>query len=203
VQTSELLTSITVGEGAVWVGTDGLASAPEIHRIDPESNRDVATIRGTQIGPLYMLLTTGEEGVWAVDASGHLFRVRSRTNAVEEMPSVGSPAAGITLAEGSLWVVTLQGEVVRIDPQEGEIQARMPGGPVVTCTGQCATMIPSVITSMVAGQGIIWVADKTSGAISRVVPASNSTLQPIRIGQTPTGVAVGYESVWVTVDASG
>jgi hypothetical protein len=35
------------------------------------------------------------------------------------------------------------------------------------------------------------------------VANGNSALEPINVGQTPTGVAVGYGSVWVTVDAGG
>jgi YVTN family beta-propeller protein len=204
-ETSELPSSIAVAEGAVWIGIDaaGDNAVPEVHRIDPSSNRVAATIRTPQLGPIWIVVAAGEAGVWGADSSGHLYRIDPQTNELEEVADVGAPAAAITLDGGSLWIATLRGEVLRVDPQSAEIQARMPGSGVVNCTGQCATMIPSVLTAMTSGQGLVWVADKSNGAISRIVEASNSTLQPIRITGTPTGVAVGYGSVWVTVDASG
>jgi hypothetical protein len=56
---------------------------------------------------------------------------------------------------------------------------------------------------MTFADGIIWVTGKLNGTIDRVIANGNTALEPIKVGQTPTEVAVGYGSVWVTVDATG
>jgi hypothetical protein len=55
---------------------------------------------------------------------------------------------------------------------------------------------------MAYADGILWVTGKLTGTLDRVVTDGTSPLQPIRVGQIPTGVAVGYGSVWVSVDAT-
>jgi YVTN family beta-propeller protein len=194
--------SIAVGEGAVWVAVDSDwpgPNPPEFHRIDPGSNRDVATIPGKEA--VWVVVAAGEGAAWGADNSGRVFRIEPRTNERLEVTTLGVPAGAITVAEGSLWIGTVNGEVLRIDPATGQIEERMPGGgALVDCTQNCSSEVSTV--GIAAGEGIIWVTDKVNGSISRVVAISNTPLQPIEVGQTPTGIAVGYGSVWVTVDSS-
>jgi hypothetical protein len=42
--------------------------------------------------------------------------------------------------------------------------------------------------------------DSVNGTVARIQTATNQVDTPIRIGDTPTAVAVGLGSVWVTLD---
>jgi streptogramin lyase len=48
--------------------------------------------------------------------------------------------------------------------------------------------------------GGVWVTDAVNGAISRIDQTTNQVDPPIRVSDTPTAIAVGLGSVWVTVN---
>jgi YVTN family beta-propeller protein len=196
--------SIAAGEGAVWVGVDGDfplgGHLPEVHKIDPQANQDVATVQVPAGIALWVVVTTGDGFVWAAGRDGHLVRIDPTTNDVLEVARLGISPGAITMADGSLWIATAekQGEIVRVDPKTGRIEARVPGGgSPCLCSSDTSTL------SIAAGDGIIWVTNRIDGSISRVVASGPAALEPIKLGPTPTGVAVGFGSLWVTVDVSG
>jgi YVTN family beta-propeller protein len=196
---------ITVGEGAVWVGVDGDyplgTHSAAVHRIDPASNQDVASL-GT-VGFIWVVVTIGDGSVWAAENGGTLYRIDPVTNTIHEVARLGIPAAAITMSDGFLWVASTQGQVERIDPATGKVEATVAGGgsPIDCSTGNCTSDTSTL--GIAEGQGIIWITNKVNGSISRILAAGTSPLREIATGQTPTGVAVGYGSVWVTVDAAG
>jgi YVTN family beta-propeller protein len=194
--------TIAVGEGAVWVGVDGdypLGShPPAVHRIDPQSNQDVATFPLTN-ELIYVVVTTGEGAVWAAGNGGRLIRIDPRSNVVRLVANLRVAPAAITIAEGVLWVASAGGGILRVDPSSGSIQLTLPGGGAPGLQGR-GTFRSEL--SMTYGNGILWVTGKVGGTIDRVIADANTVLEPIKVGQTPTGVAVGFGSVWVTVDAS-
>jgi YVTN family beta-propeller protein len=195
---------ITVGEGAVWLGVDGgfpLGNYPSsIHRIDPGSNRDVASIPVGGFG-FWVVVTTGDGSVWAAGYGVGLLRIDPATNEAHPMASPNVDAGAITFADGSLWIAGINGQIARVDPATGEVEATVLGGGVgVDCnTEPCTSDLGTL--GIAAGGGIVWVTNKANGSISRVLISGTSAIEPIDIGQTPTGVALGYGSVWVTVDA--
>jgi streptogramin lyase/tRNA A-37 threonylcarbamoyl transferase component Bud32 len=197
--------SIAVGESAIWVGVDGdypLGNhAPSVEKIDPQSNQDVASLP-VQGELLWVVVTADGGSVWAAGNGGHLLRIDEATNQVQEMARLSIAAGAITVADGSVWIATPQGEIVRVDPKTGKIQARVfGGGALVDCsTGNCSS--DNATLGISAGDGIVCVTNKADGSISRVVTAGTTALRDISTGLTPTGVAFGYGSVWVTVDST-
>jgi YVTN family beta-propeller protein len=197
-------TSIAIGEGGVWVGVnpgfDPSVTPPSIHRIDPRTNRDVATIEDSAL--LFgVVVTTGVNAVWATGISGRLVRIDPGTNQKDMVANLGVSSGAITVADGAVWIATNRGGVVRVDPIVGSIEATVPGGGT---PGEFRMSgIRNLQLAMTFADGIIWITGKLSGTIDRIVASGNSPLEPIKVGQTPTGVAVGYGSVWVSVDASG
>jgi YVTN family beta-propeller protein len=192
--------SLAVGEGAIWLSASGFSGGgSEIHKIDPDANRDVATITFSG-GGLWSLLATGEGSVWVVSHSGGLIRLDPDTNEQREVAMLGVPAAGVTMADGKLWISTLQGEVLKVDPGTGIVEARVAAG---GSAGGIASAIRDAtfddLVPIVAGNGIIWVTNKLGGTIDRIVMAGVTRLGSLRTGSTPTGVAVGFDSLWVTV----
>jgi YVTN family beta-propeller protein len=193
--------SIAVGEGAVWVGVnqgfDPSVEPPAIHRIDPQTNGVVTSIElsGTDG---WAIVTAGEGVMWAAGYDGRLFRVDPRTNELQHVASLGVSVGAITFGDGALWIASTPGGILRVDPATGSIEATVPGGG--TPEEFQSRSFQDVQLGMTFADGIIWVTGKLNGTIDRIVANGNSALQPINVGQTPTGVAVGYGSVWVTVD---
>jgi streptogramin lyase len=171
---------------------------PVVHKIDPRSNQDVTSIPSKSV--IWVVLTTGEGAVWAAGRGGDLVRIDPTTTEAQPVANLAVPAGAITLVQGSLWIASVDGEIVRVDAATGDVVATVPGGG--SPGGLQGLGSPAATLGITSGNGIIWVTDKIDGTISRVVAISNSGLEPIKVGQTPTGVAFGYGSVWVTVDAT-
>jgi YVTN family beta-propeller protein len=199
--------SIVVGEGGVWVavtaGFDPSIDPPAIHRIDPRTNRVVASIELGEVAA-WPVLTSGEGAVWAIGYYGLLLRIDPGTNLKRRVATLGISGAAITFADGALWIAGAHGGILRVDPATGSIEATVPGGgtPEEDRPGNVIPGSRDLLLGMTFADGIIWVTGKLNGTIDRIVANGNTALVPIKVGQTPTGVAVGYGSVWVTVDAS-
>ena len=54
--------------------------------------------------------------------------------------------------------------------------------------------------SIAAGREGVWVTDGANGTVSRIPEVTNQVDAPIRVGDSPTAVAVGLGSVWITVN---
>jgi streptogramin lyase len=146
------------------------------------------------------VVTTGEGAVWAAGNGGHLIRIDPGSNQVRSVGNLRSPPAGITFADGSLWVASAIGGILRVNPSTGIIEATLPGGGSpggLQTRGDRTSML-----GMTLGNGIIWVTGKLGGTVERIIADGNTVLEPIKVGQTPTGVAAGFGSVWVTVDVA-
>jgi DNA-binding SARP family transcriptional activator/ABC-type transport system substrate-binding protein len=97
---------------------------------------------------------------------------------------------GLRFAAGSLWSVSAEGELTRVDPTSGKIVATIPLG----------ILKPGGLAS---GDGSVWVTDAYSPSLLRIDPSVNQVVDRFRLptkGVVTTltgGVAVGAGSVWV------
>jgi streptogramin lyase len=133
---------IAVDEEAVWVLTSDSAT---VFRIDPATNRVVAAIsipNADILGDLVAL--GGEVWVYRQDAEGRssLVAIDPTANRLDESRTVrdlgvqqGLPLTGLAAGEGSLWATECfpgrpdcTWEVLRMDPDEGRVVARIPVG---------------------------------------------------------------------------
>jgi DNA-binding SARP family transcriptional activator/ABC-type oligopeptide transport system substrate-binding subunit/streptogramin lyase len=98
--------------------------------------------------------------------------------------------AGVRFGAGSLWSVSLEGELTRIDPASGKVLATIGLG-IVKPGG------------LAFGEGSVWVTDAYSPTLLRIDPALDEVVDRFSL---PTnglvtdltgGVAVGASSVWV------
>ena len=53
-----------------------------------------------------------------------------------------------------------------------------------------------------AGDEGVWVSDGVNGTISKIDQTTDEVASPIKVGETPTAIADGLGSVWVTVDGT-
>jgi streptogramin lyase len=169
---------VAVGLGAVWVSSDG----GKLYRIDPNSNRVVATILvggpivGVATGGGYVWVTRPTEGI------GELIRVDPATNRVSGAPIDAGPGPIAALyGFGALWVTNSSpSSVVRVDPSTGTVST-------MGFTGRVA-----------AGYGSLWASSDDS--VVRVDPKTGRPAATLRVPRAHA-VAVGEGRVWVLASA--
>jgi hypothetical protein len=192
--------SLAYGERSVWVGV--LEREWRLVRIDPTTNRVVATIEGCCHD-----LEVGEGAVWGIDSldRGDVLRIDPATN--EVVARIRTEAHILAVGEGGVWVVAGPGfgaPLVRIDPATNDI----------------AATIPKVgFGYFAAGQGAVWIARCEVGErcieILRVDPQTNELLPVTVVNPGPNrfvlpgpfgpvlNVGVGEGAVWVGSENSG
>jgi streptogramin lyase len=169
---TEDYSQVAVGLGAVWVTADG----GRLYRIDPNSDRVVATIlvggpiQGVETGGGYVWLTRPTEG------DGELIRVDPATNRVTGAPiEVGPGPIAALYGFGALWV-TSPSSVVRVDPSTGTVST-------TGFTGRVA-----------AGYGSLWATSDDS--VLRADPKTGHPTATVGVPRAQA-VAVGQGRVWV------
>jgi hypothetical protein len=174
-------TDVDVGFGAIWVASQGA-----LLRIDPQTNRVVATIPVSVSGE-NASIAFGEGAVWVTSgqANGVVYRVDPAANRVTATIGVPGGAFGIVVAAGTVWVSQYlpepdPGIVARIDARTNRLLA-----PVE---------VPNMPGAIRAGLDAIWVTSRFT--VSRIDPHSGAVTQPLhRAGDVR---AVGAGSLWGT-----
>jgi streptogramin lyase len=193
---------------AVWVGSTGPFA---VHRIDPNTNRRVATVKLP--GEPCAGLATGFGSLW-IPLCGHskrLARVDLVSNRLTKVFKVGPAAAegGVTTSPDSVWlVVDKAGSLARIDPATGAIRQTIqlpPGsynplysdgqiwttradGSEITAvdavTGVVAATAPTGPGPrfLTAGGGSVWTLNQGDGSLTRVDIATKSSTKTIALG---------------------
>jgi len=142
-----------------------------------------ATVGGSPCG---VASTAG--AIWVSDGPGaRLLRLDPATGKVVSETKLDDAPCAITVAYGSLWVVTQSGVLDRVDPS----------------TGRVSHVIEVGLSSYqaVATPGAIWVSNRDSGTLSRVDPRTNRVSETLRIpGIQPGGMAYADGSLWVGDD---
>jgi streptogramin lyase len=170
---------VDVGFGAAWVASQGA-----LLRIDPQTNRVVATI-ATPLRGENASIAFGEGAVWVTSgqANGVVYRVDPASNRVTTAISVPGGAFGIVVAAGTVWVTQFlpepdPGIVARIDARSNRLRA-----PVE---------VPNLPGAIRAGLDAIWVTSRFT--VSRIDPHSGAVSQPLhRVGDVR---AIGARALW-------
>jgi YVTN family beta-propeller protein len=177
---------IAVSPGAVWVAN---GNGPSVSRIDPATNRVVATIR---VGPKdaccaeHTDLIASPRAVWVALANGKsIVHVDPATNSVVGTTRVGYPPCGLLAADetGVWWTGGHCGNVVaRLDARTNRL------------TTNLAEVNPVGIE---LAFGSVWVANEGSGNIDRIDPHSGRVVASLHVVGLPELLSVGFGSVWV------
>ena len=138
----------------------------------------------------------GAGAVFAGGLAGVVKEIDPATAAVRRTFDWGTAVAGLTVGEGAVWVARngLPATIYRFSPESGAPEATIPVGS--TEHGSCLTPI-----SLTATHGFVWVTNADDGSVSQIAAVANQVEKVFDVGKTPTGVAVGFGSAWVTVDA--
>jgi YVTN family beta-propeller protein len=110
---------------------------------------------------------------------------------VDEAVKTGHAPYGMTVGEGSVWVVNHDdGTLTRIDPERNQVIANIP--------------LPAEPHRVSVGDGVVWVGNWHDYSVSRVDPQINQVIgEPIPIGYHTGNIAAGNGNVWVTSDYRG
>jgi peptide/nickel transport system substrate-binding protein len=153
------------GGGFLWSSNDD----GTLDQIDPKTHKLVRTI---PIGVHPGGMAVGEGAVWITDAGTQtLLRLNPQYGTVDRiaLPSDGlrdaAVAGGVAVGAGSVWVAHGSSEVVRLDPDTGDVRRRYP--------------IPYAARVNFA-EGAVWV-DMLDAriAVARIDPATNAVTRPV------------------------
>lgn len=179
--------SVAVAAGTAWVVN---ADHDQVTRIDTDTNEvegpSIAVgraPRGVAADAAGAWITNSESNtVTRVDASGS---VRGKAILVGKQPN------GVTILDGVVWVAnTGSDSVTRISATTGAVLGQVQVG-----------RAPLGITS---GDGYVWVTNSADNDVVRLDPGTGRRVgQPIRVGSTPTSIAVSNDSAWVVNSDAG
>ena len=180
---------VAITPGAVWVGS----TAPDaVNRIDPRTNRLVATV--ALPGEPCAGLAVGFGALWVplCGQTPRLARVDLATNAVTEVPGVGPPMGegGIAASADSVWlVVDKAGTLARIDPASGRVRQRV--------------SLPPGAYNPLYYRGVVWVTNAAGAAVTAVDAASGAVTATIPTGPNPRFLAAGAGAIWTLDQGDG
>jgi ABC-type branched-subunit amino acid transport system substrate-binding protein/DNA-binding beta-propeller fold protein YncE len=193
--------NVAVGEGAVWVLTDG---EDTVSRIDPQTNEITGTVEtpGTpsQLAAGEGALWVGRSGGRFVNTTVGISRVDPRTNRVTSTVTLPDTTGGGTFASpntgfpqiavgaGAVWARNPDDTISRIDPDTGALVKR----------------IDVAASTVAAGKEGVWFVPFDRPSVKRIDPRTNRVVQTIRIGSNSLpAIAVGAGSVWATAESEG
>ena len=183
-----LLQSIAVGYGSVWVVGDG----EDLIRIDPATNTVSATIR-VPLEEFNNLngVSAGAGAIWVSSTDGSVSRINPETEQVEAKIAV--PWAGkIVATENAIWVTNqIDSLLTRIDPASNQVAAVIE----LECT----------LYSIDANDSAVWAGCISEPTLFRIDPATNRVVARFAVGTNPSpkDVALGPSTVWVTARRGG
>jgi DNA-binding beta-propeller fold protein YncE len=199
---------------------------------------DVAVSDPISIGRGPLRVAAGEGGVWVTSAGdGTLSRIDPGTGELAgASTSSGAKApagitrlprgiSGVATGAGAVWVASSRtGEVLRLDPEDGGVVARIgvggsPGaiafgggrvwvadedGAGVTVINAAGNrvyrrgIVPhSAPLRLAVGAGGLWVSSASTGAVRRIDLGDATAGTPIPVGRGPAGLTVAAGVIWV------
>jgi streptogramin lyase len=180
---------VTPTEGAVWAASTGPFA---LHRIDPATNREVATV--ALPGEACAGLAVGFGSLWVplCGKPGSLARVDLATNRIVAVLPIGPAAAegGVAAGGDSVWMVTdAKGSLARIDPATGAVRQT-----VAIAAGSYNPLYRD---------GVVWVTGHDTGVVTAVDAATGDILAVVPVGAGPRFLTAGAGSVWVLLQGTG
>src|SRR3954447_5542549 len=121
-------------------------------------------------------------------AGVHKSRVTGARDRVTVIAVPGGRPSGAGLADGSIWVTTWDGYVVRVDPRTRSVVARIRVG--------------SRPLAARAGFGSVWVTNGGDGTVTRIDPSDNSVLGTTHVGAVPYELGPAGGGMWVATQSA-
>ena len=170
---------MAVERDAVWV----ISPDSAVVRIDPLTNRIVATIRGLQA----RAIAAGDAGVWVLGIDGTIARIDRASNRFEARDRVrASAVASLAVGGGAAWVSA---------PGDGTVWRIQPGPRLVMRTID----VGAGVGDLSFGAGSLWAVNPLRGTLVQIDPAGNRVTRTVRLGGAPRAVYADANGVLVAV----
>jgi DNA-binding beta-propeller fold protein YncE/predicted Ser/Thr protein kinase len=179
---------IALGGGRVWIADE---EGRGITAVNSQGGRVLR--RGLPPQTTNLHLAYGARGLWAsIAGTGSIRRLDLGDFTSGEPIRVGRGPAGLTVADGLVWVANSRsGTVSKVDPATRQLL-----GDPIEVGGH-----PGGIE---AGTSAVWVANAADDSVTKIDLASGQPDgHPIQVGPEPGAVAVGGEAVWVANNGDG
>jgi branched-chain amino acid transport system substrate-binding protein len=231
-------TDVAVGAGSVWVANGRpLADtqfvgpvATAVARLDPATRTERGTIglprRGGSTSNLVENhVAVSADALWAVAPDFSVVRADATTGATTATIR-DVPAAAVATGDAGVWVLGVDGSVVRLDERSGRVVRRASigrgsvGGIAVGTdaawvtsptegrlwrigAGRAetvgATELARGVGDVIATATGVWVANPIAGTLTHVDPESTRVLRELDLDGIPRSLAVDGDTVWVTL----
>jgi streptogramin lyase len=137
-------------------------------------------------------LAYGWGSVWVPTCGKHVLTRLDEVTGKETSEIPADPAnseGGITIGEGSVWMVVKPSTLVRIDPKTNAVVSKLE--------------LPSGTENPAFGDGFVWVSSFGHGQLLKVDPKKNKVVATIAVGPKPRFLTVGHGSVWTLNQGDG
>lgn len=137
-------------------------------------------------------LAEGFGSIWSPSCKDHaVLRIDAATGKVVAKIAAdpANSEGGITIGDGSIWIVTKPSTLVRIDPATDAVVKSFP--------------LPSESENPLFNDGFIWVSSFGHDRLLKVDPASGSVVATIPVGPKPRFLTAGAGSIWTLNQGDG
>ena len=182
-----------VGAGYLWVISDRPGQTGESVALIDVRNRGLAST--IPLGRQTTAIAYGYRAAWigAYDperSTAWLLKVRPGSHQVESLELETGDGAGplaVAVGDGSVWIITSRGSLLRIDPEEPQITHRIP-------------MSNEEPTLLAVNAGSVWTANHIGYSVSQIDPHANRIVRTIPLGRydaIPCGLKATRDAVFV------
>jgi streptogramin lyase len=180
---------VAISGDAVWVASTGPFA---VHRIDPKTNRLLASV--TLPGEPCAGLALGFGSLWVpmCTAKPSLARIDVAANRVAAVFPIGPAAAegGIASGAGSIWLmIDKAGTLAAIDPKTGALQR--------------VVKLPAGSYNPYFSDGDIWVTRQEGAELTRVDASQGSVRGTVRTGPNPRFLTAAAGAIWTLNQGDG
>jgi DNA-binding SARP family transcriptional activator len=184
-----------VGAGYLWVISDLPGHTGESVALISLRHRRLAS--KIPLGRQTTAIAYGYRAAWigaydAAHSTAWLLKVRPGSNAIEALRLETGDGAGplaVAVGEGSVWVATSRGSLMRIDPKQLQIAHRI----------RMAAQQPTLLA---VGAGFVWTTNHAGYSVSQIDPRSNKLVHTTTLGRydaIPCGIEATRDAVFVAV----
>jgi streptogramin lyase len=203
--------SLHAGAGSLWVVHGNgkfFTTTQALSRIDPRTNQIAETfeiplgskpiaVEGNSVWLSCNALIAAHSELWKLDTNSKQI--------VAKVPRPG-PFSGVAVGEGAIWILVVHQEkhglalvnsgleVLKIDPQTGEVGARIP---LDQSLWGLTTVAGTHSADIAIGSGGVWVVNAPSEKVVRIDPQTLQVTAVIPVNQQIQNVAADDAAVWV------